>query len=163
MICALANATSVILQPLRLIIMSATLRVTDFTENTSLFKSPPPLINVAARQHPVTMHFNRKTRPDYLDEAYKKISKIHARLPGGGVLVFLTGQNEITALCKRLEKRFGAQAVGERVARRERIALGSKSWRKGKDEPESEESAAANGEDAKIAGISSKQGEPDNS
>jgi ATP-dependent RNA helicase DHX37/DHR1 len=141
--------------------MSATLRVTDFTENTSLFKSPPPLINVAARQHPVTMHFNRKTRPDYLDEAYKKVSKIHARLPGGGVLVFLTGQNEITTLCKRLEKRFGAQAVGERIARRERIAMGSKSWRKGKEEPEGGDTAVAIGEDAKVAAISSKQGEAD--
>lgn len=32
--------------PLRLIIMSATLRVEDFTENTRLFKEPPPLIKV---------------------------------------------------------------------------------------------------------------------
>lgn len=32
--------------PLRLIIMSATLRVEDFTENVRLFKEPPPLIKV---------------------------------------------------------------------------------------------------------------------
>lgn len=32
--------------PLRLIIMSATLRVEDFTENTRLFKVPPPVIKV---------------------------------------------------------------------------------------------------------------------
>lgn len=32
--------------PLRLIIMSATLRVEDFTENTRLFKVPPPVIEV---------------------------------------------------------------------------------------------------------------------
>jgi ATP-dependent RNA helicase DHX37/DHR1 len=41
-------------------------------------------------------------------EAYKKISKIHERLPHGGILVFLTGQNEITQLCKRLRKKYPA-------------------------------------------------------
>lgn len=121
-------------KPLRLIIMSATLRVTDFTENANLFKTPPPLINVTARQHPVTLHYNRKTRPDYLSEAYKKVSKIHARLPKGGILVFLTGQNEIMTLCKRLEKRFGKRAIDERLERRKRIAMGSKSWRGFKEE-----------------------------
>ena len=120
-------------RPLRLIIMSATLRVTDFTENVALFKQPPPLINVAARQHPVVMHFNRKTRPDYLGEAYKKVSKIHARLPSGGILVFLTGQNEISTLCKRLEKQFGPKAIHAKLERRKRIAMGSASWR-GKEE-----------------------------
>lgn len=33
--------------PLKLIIMSATLRLTDFTENTRLFKTPPPVIKVS--------------------------------------------------------------------------------------------------------------------
>jgi hypothetical protein len=32
--------------PLKLIIMSATLRTSDFTENTRLFPSPPPVISV---------------------------------------------------------------------------------------------------------------------
>lgn len=32
--------------PLRLVVMSATLRVEDFTENTRLFKQPPPVIKV---------------------------------------------------------------------------------------------------------------------
>lgn len=121
-------------KPLRMIIMSATLRVTDFTENKTLFKVPPPVISVGARQHPVTMHFNRKTRSDYMQEAYSKVSKIHARLPPGGILVFLTGQNEIVTLCKRLEKRFGPKATQERIDKRARIAQGSKAWRTGKKE-----------------------------
>lgn len=46
--------------PLKLIIMSATLRVSDFTENARLFRSgPPPVINVESRQFPVTIHFNK--------------------------------------------------------------------------------------------------------
>lgn len=33
--------------PLRFIIMSATLKIEDFTENTRLFKYPPPVVNVS--------------------------------------------------------------------------------------------------------------------
>lgn len=34
--------------PLKLIIMSATLRLSEFTENTKLFKVPPPVISVSS-------------------------------------------------------------------------------------------------------------------
>ncbi|KNZ81277.1 Putative ATP-dependent RNA helicase PB1A10.06c [Termitomyces sp. J132] len=93
-------------KPLRLIIMSATLRVDDFAENKTLFPTPPPVINVAARQHPVTIHFSRRTASDYVTEAIKKTTKIHTRLPPGGILIFLTGQNEITGVCRKLEAKF---------------------------------------------------------
>ncbi|KAI8332790.1 P-loop containing nucleoside triphosphate hydrolase protein [Chlamydoabsidia padenii] len=96
------------IKPLRVVIMSATLRVSDFTENKALFAETPPVINVNARQFPVNTHFNRRTPEDHVAEAYKKISKIHERLPHGGILVFLTGQNEITQLCKRLRKKYPA-------------------------------------------------------
>ncbi|GAA5824872.1 hypothetical protein JCM3770_002186 [Rhodotorula araucariae] len=105
-------------KPLRLIIMSATLRVSDFAENPTLFSTPPPVLHITARQHPVTVHFARRTQHDYLAQAYKKVARIHARLPPGGVLVFCTGQNEIVSLCKRLEKKFGPKAV---QARKERV------------------------------------------
>lgn len=101
-------------QPLRLIIMSATLRVADFAENLSLFATPPPIINVEARQHPVTIHFARRTHTDYVLEAIKKTSKIHARLPPGGILIFLTGQNEISGVCKKLNARYGRKALEQR-------------------------------------------------
>lgn len=93
-------------KPLKLIIMSATLRVSDFSENPALFKTPPPIINVQARQYPVSIHFNRKTNYDYLEEAFKKTCKIHRKLPEGGILIFLTGQNEITTLVKKLRQEF---------------------------------------------------------
>ncbi|KAK7469227.1 putative ATP-dependent RNA helicase DHR1 [Stygiomarasmius scandens] len=108
-------------KPLRLVIMSATLRVSDFASNTTLFSSPPPVINVVARQHPVTIHFNRRTNPDYIGEAIKKTSKIHSRLPPGGILIFLTGQNEITGVCRKLEARFGKKALDERRKRRQGV------------------------------------------
>jgi ATP-dependent RNA helicase DHX37/DHR1 len=108
---------------LRLIIMSATLRVSDFAENRTLFLTPPPVINVAARQHPVTVHFNRRTFSDYVTEAVKKTTKIHTRLPPGGILIFLTGQNEITGVCRKLEAKFGVKALERK--RRQRLAAES--------------------------------------
>ena len=87
--------------------MSATLRVADFTTNTRLFPNSPPVISVDARQFPVTVHFNRKTAlRGYVEEAFKKVSKIHQRLPPGGILVFLTGQDEIRQLCRMLSTKF---------------------------------------------------------
>jgi ATP-dependent RNA helicase DHX37/DHR1 len=97
--------------------MSATLRVSDFAENKTLFATPPPVINVEARQHPVTVHFNRRTPTDYVTEAIKKTAKIHARLPPGGILIFLTGQSEITGVCRKLEGKYGAKALRARRAK----------------------------------------------
>jgi ATP-dependent RNA helicase DHX37/DHR1 len=94
-----------LLPPLKLVIMSATLRVTDFTENPPLFPIPPPVIEVSARQHPVTVHFNRRTPVyEYLQEALKKACKIHRKLPGGGILIFLTGRREIDWMCRNLRE-----------------------------------------------------------
>lgn len=114
--------------------MSATLRVADFAENKTLFPIPPPVLHVTARQHPVTNHFSRRTSPEYLEEAYKKVARIHARLPPGGILVFCTGQNEIVSLVKKLEKKFGAKAVKERKERMAMLAARAKAKAAGKEE-----------------------------
>jgi ATP-dependent RNA helicase DHX37/DHR1 len=101
-----AEALEPPLGPLKLIIMSATLRVEDFAGNPALFPTPPPVVRVAARQYPVTVHFAKKTElQDYVGEAYKKAVKVHTRLPEGGILVFLTGQEEIDDLVRRLNRR----------------------------------------------------------
>jgi ATP-dependent RNA helicase DHX37/DHR1 len=89
--------------PLKLVIMSATLRIDDF-KNPVLFPSlSPPVINVEARQYPVVTHFARKTEVDnYLKETFRKVCQIHRKLPAGGVLVFLTGKREILHMCRKL-------------------------------------------------------------
>ena len=96
--------------PLRIVIMSATMRVEDFRENKRLFSSsiskPPKVIKVDARQYPVTVHYNKVTKEDYVEEAYKKVVKIHKNLPSGGILVFLTGKKEIMYLCRRIQMEF---------------------------------------------------------
>lgn len=100
-------------KPLKLIIMSATLRIEDLTMNSTLFPTPPPVLEVEGRQHPVTIHFARKTHHDYVEEAFKKITRGHRKLPPGGFLVFLTGRNEILQLSKRLKAAFGGMTAAE--------------------------------------------------
>ena len=94
------------IKPLKLIIMSATLRITDFTQNSTLFPEPPPVIQAEGRQYPVTVHFSRRTHHDYVEEVFRKITKGHRKLPPGGFLVFLTGQSEISHLCTKLREAF---------------------------------------------------------
>ena len=113
------------LKPLKIVIMSATLRVEDFTKNKLLFKSPPPVVNIEARQFPVTAHFQKRTpaENEYLKEAYKRVCKLHRILPGGGILVFVTGKNEIALLTKWLEATFPRRVKEEKdESREEKIA-----------------------------------------
>lgn len=96
-------------KPLKLVIMSATLRIDEFMQNAKLFKEEkPPLLEVEGRQFDVDVHFARRTQADYLEEMFQKISKGHKKLPSGGMLVFLTGKVEIDALAKRLREAFPA-------------------------------------------------------
>ncbi|KAG6040082.1 hypothetical protein E4U41_001423 [Claviceps citrina] len=100
-------------KPLKLVIMSATLRIEDLTMNPVLFPTPPPVLEVEGRQHPVTIHFARKTHHDYVEEAFKKITRGHRKLPPGGFLVFLTGRNEILQLSRRLKTAFGGMTLAD--------------------------------------------------
>ena len=101
---------------LKLIIMSASLRIADFMDNPALFRhGAPPLLQAEGRQYPVTVHFARRTQRDYLDDAFHKISKGHKKLPPGGMLVFLTGQNEINSLTQKLRHTFD-NAQGNRIS-----------------------------------------------
>lgn len=95
------------IKPLKLIIMSATLRVDDLTKNPTLFPTPPPVLDIEGRQFPVTLHFARQTKHDYVEEAFKKITRGHKMLPPGGMLVFLTGHDEISRLSKKLKQASG--------------------------------------------------------
>lgn len=89
--------------PLKLVLMSATLRVEDFISGKRLFRDPPPVLEVPTRQYPVTVHFSKRTEIlDYIGQAYKKVISINKRLPPGGILVFVTGQREVEHLCRKL-------------------------------------------------------------
>lgn len=94
--------------PLKLIIMSATLRVSDFRENQRLFINPPPLVQAEGRQFEVTPHWARRTTHDFIEDAFRKVRRGHRQLPPGGILVFLTGQNDIKMISRKLKEVFPA-------------------------------------------------------
>ncbi|KAI1729935.1 helicase associated domain (HA2) domain-containing protein [Ditylenchus destructor] len=104
--------------PLKLVIMSATLRLSDFVHERLFPKIRPKVINVASRQFPVTVHFERHTPEDYLKAAFKKVCKIHQQLPVGGILVFVSGQREVNQLIKWLEMKYPAVEPKSKKKRR---------------------------------------------
>lgn len=105
------------IKPLKLIIMSATIRVTDFQSSVLFPKALPPVISVPARQYPVVSHFAKRTEiKDYLQETYRKVVQIHNKLPAGGILVFLTGKHEILSMCRRLYQRFYGKKLSEKTS-----------------------------------------------
>jgi ATP-dependent RNA helicase DHX37/DHR1 len=101
------------LKPLKLVIMSATMRVDDF-KNPILFPSPPPVIKVDARQYNVVTHFNKRTElKSYLNETHKKVCQIHRRLPDGAILVFLTGKREILYMCNKISRSLNRKSLNK--------------------------------------------------
>jgi ATP-dependent RNA helicase DHX37/DHR1 len=127
------------LPPLKLVIMSATLKVEDFTENRRLFPKgedgvvrEPALVKVPGRTFPVSIHHSKVTELDdygtclfslYVHPlfwmliniyysititekaALGKTCKIHRKLPPGGILVFLTGKQEVVRMVNRLRQK----------------------------------------------------------
>lgn len=94
------------LGPLRLVIMSATLRLSDFTENRHLFPVPPPVIDIPARTYPVTLHFARITpTANRIHRVAAKAVEIHRKLPAGSILVFMSGRGEVHAVCSAISNR----------------------------------------------------------
>jgi ATP-dependent RNA helicase DHX37/DHR1 len=96
--------------PLRLVIMSATMRVQDF-QNPQLFDYHVPIINVEARMFPVSTFFEKHTPDDYKAAAVKKCLMIHRKLPDGDVLVFMTGKDEIHEVASLLEQALSSDHV----------------------------------------------------
>ncbi|KAH9580068.1 DEAD/DEAH box helicase domain [Trypanosoma melophagium] len=126
------------IKPLKLVIMSATMRVADFKENRQLFPIPPPLINVESRRFSVTNHFTKRTElRNYVDEIFKKVCQIHKKLPSGGILVFLSTQQEIEDLCERLRIHYAKTKIEyyEKSYSKHSMVV----QKKGKDSSDSEE------------------------
>lgn len=95
--------------PLRLIIMSATLRVDTFADNKRLFTQRPPVIRIGSRQHPVTIHFSKQTPENHVQAAFSRVCRIHRTQPAGGILVFVTGRNDVLTLCRKLRRTFSGR------------------------------------------------------
>ena len=92
--------------PLKVVIMSATLDVTKFSQ----FFDSCPVFTIPGRVYPVTTHyccpddsFDTK-RLTYMSQVTRTVMSIHLEQPEGDILVFLTGQSEIESTCNRLFK-----------------------------------------------------------
>jgi ATP-dependent RNA helicase DHX37/DHR1 len=94
------------LPPLKLIIMSATLRTADFTR-VGLFSPEPPILKVQGRQFKVVVHFQKKTPiGDWCGDVVRKVGRIHTRLPPGAILVFVASRDEVHRVITGLEAEF---------------------------------------------------------
>ncbi|GIX62752.1 DEAD/DEAH box ATP-dependent RNA helicase, putative [Babesia caballi] len=90
------------LPPLKLVIMSATIRAEDFL-SAGIFGGRVAHQHIATEFKRNTIHFARRTVRDYVADAHEKVLKIHHRLPPGSVLVFLTGKDELYRLKRLLD------------------------------------------------------------
>ena len=89
--------------PLKLIIMSATLDASSFSD----FFDACPIIYIKGRTLPVETYYLKEPEEDYIDAALCSVMQINEDEKDikGDVLVFLTGQEEIESLGKLLTQR----------------------------------------------------------
>ncbi|KAG6890329.1 hypothetical protein C0995_009536 [Termitomyces sp. Mi166 len=86
------------LNPLKIVIMSATLDAEKF----SRFFDNAKILYVKGRQHPVKIYHASGGQTDYVDSAMRTFFQIHTDQPPGDVLIFLPGQEDIESLEKSI-------------------------------------------------------------
>ncbi|KAH9841346.1 P-loop containing nucleoside triphosphate hydrolase protein [Rhodofomes roseus] len=87
------------LNPLKIVIMSATLDADKFSK----FFDDAKIVYVKGRQHPVTIYHTAVSQPDYVDAAMRTFFQIHTDQPPGDVLIFLPGQEDIEGLERSIQ------------------------------------------------------------
>jgi pre-mRNA-splicing factor ATP-dependent RNA helicase DHX15/PRP43 len=89
---------------LKLIVMSATLDAVKFQKYFTLEqRGKAPLFKVPGRTHPVEVFYTQEPEPDYLEAAMRTVLTIHRAEGPGDVLVFLTGEEEIDDVCRKIK------------------------------------------------------------
>ncbi|EPZ33410.1 Helicase-associated domain-containing protein [Rozella allomycis CSF55] len=86
---------------LRVLVMSATLD----TERFLKYFEGSPLIKVPGRTFPVEILYSEKPELDYVDAAIRTVLQIHMKEDPGDILLFLTGEEEIEDVCRKLSFR----------------------------------------------------------
>jgi ATP-dependent RNA helicase DDX35 len=98
---------------LRVIVSSATVDAEEFKEffttsnnwvNPSL-KENVAILSIEGRQYPVDIYYTSSPVSDYLQAALNTVFEIHLKEPPGDILVFLTGQEEIESLVKKIKEK----------------------------------------------------------
>ncbi|KAJ3733220.1 P-loop containing nucleoside triphosphate hydrolase protein [Lentinula guzmanii] len=95
---------------LKVIVMSATLDAVKFQSFLSLHdsaagekSSPAPLFKVPGRTHPVEVFYTQEPEPDYVEAAIRTVLMIHRAEDPGDILIFLTGEEEIEDVCRKIK------------------------------------------------------------
>jgi len=113
-----------------LVVTSATLdadRFADFFGGAAIFRIP-------GRTFKVETYFTRTPVNDYVEAAVKQVLQIHLTLPPGDILVFMTGQEDITATCELVAEKLeeillssdddqGEQSEAKRKLKREQLLI----------------------------------------
>ncbi|KAF9112477.1 putative ATP-dependent RNA helicase dhr2 [Mortierella sp. AM989] len=87
-------------QPLRIVIMSATLNAEKFSE----YFYDAKIMYISGRMYPVKILNTVEPQSDYVDSALVTAFQIHQEEAPGDILIFLTGQEEIENLEKLIEE-----------------------------------------------------------
>uniref|UniRef100_A0A914X0A8 RNA helicase n=1 Tax=Plectus sambesii TaxID=2011161 RepID=A0A914X0A8_9BILA len=94
---------------LRVIVSSATLDAEVFRDFFNLndtsdkSKDTASIISVEGRMYPVHIFYSKSPSPDYVKGSVTAALNIHKTEPPGDILIFLTGQDEVEAVCQMLK------------------------------------------------------------
>ncbi|GBG26225.1 ATP-dependent RNA helicase dhx8 [Hondaea fermentalgiana] len=93
----------------KLIVTSATMDADKF----SRFFGGCATFHIPGRTFEVETYFAKSVVPDFVEAAVKQALEIHLSSPPGDILIFMTGQEDITATCQLLADRI--ESLGEGV------------------------------------------------
>ncbi|KAI3406130.2 hypothetical protein KGF56_000972 [Candida oxycetoniae] len=97
----LKDLTSSARKDLKVIIASATINATKFSD----FFNKAPILNIPGRRFPVKIHYTKQPEANYIQAIIITIFQIHLTQPlPGDILVFLTGQEEIEKLEQQIQE-----------------------------------------------------------
>ena len=97
----LLKRVSELRRDLKVIITSATMDSAKF----SRFFNHAPVFNIPGRTFPVDILYSETVIEDYVDKVIKKALETHISEPPGDILIFMTGQEDIEAVCYLLADR----------------------------------------------------------
>ncbi|PKA66118.1 putative pre-mRNA-splicing factor ATP-dependent RNA helicase [Apostasia shenzhenica] len=86
---------------LKVLITSATLD----GEKVSVFFSGCPVLNIPGTLFPVEKLYSTEHPKSYIESSLRTALDIHIREPPGDILIFMTGQDDIDKMVKKLEER----------------------------------------------------------
>ncbi|KAF2368196.1 Helicase-associated domain [Trinorchestia longiramus] len=88
-------------EPLHILVMSATMNAEKF----STYFNNCPMLMAEGREHKLTIRFTAEKQDDYVLTCLSTVLQIHLETPvSDGILVFLTGQEEIENACLAMSK-----------------------------------------------------------